>query len=226
MNRIEIPISKMLTYKALKPGIVHQKGKLTYKYAKNSQEIMTFLEYIQKTENIPNILYAKAFLYQNNQYYGYASLYYKKLKDVSELIKSPSFNKNIFVEKLIELIKTLDNLCLCYYDLHFGNVKISEDEPFLLDTDHMIINPIIEDLIFQRRNLLCIIISIYTENFSIFAVNKMLSNSDSRKIFSNEAIKYLEAVIKRTEFIEEYPYIIIDELSDEEKTLKLKSFII
>ena len=114
--------------------------------------------------------------------------------------------------------------------LQFGTVAMSnilvdeKGKPFLIDIDDIVTIPSIEEFYQQSQYLTEFILNIYLEEYQTLRMR--IGDKEIRRIFSEKAIAYMENLTVIANPIPNLPYILLDELKDEEKVLKLKKQII
>ena len=149
--------------------------------------------------------------------------YYKKLKRIREAIKSGRIKDiNEYMLNLLTIIEKLNELNLIYYDIHDNNVLVDENgKPFLIDIDDIVTIPSIEDFYQQSQYLTEFILNVYLEEYKTLRVH--ISDKELRKILSQKVISYMENLTVIANPAPSLPYVLLDELKDKEKVLKLKN---
>ena len=223
MNKIEITPERFLTFPPIKPGIVHRHKKQLYKYSPASKNIITTIDKYKYEEVMKQVTSPTAMLYHQKRYFGYTMEYYKKLKRIREAIKSGRIKDiNEYMLNLLTIIEKLNELNLIYYDIHDNNVLVDENgKPFLIDIDDIVTIPSIEDFYQQSQYLTEFILNVYLEEYKTLRVH--ISDKELRKILSQKVISYMENLTVIANPAPSLPYVLLDELKDKEKVLKLKN---
>ena len=231
MNTIHLNIDKFLSYNPIKPGIVHKKKKLVYKYAPTTQSMMSFLDGQRYEDVLSHVSLAKAFLYSRDEYWGYAMKYYERLTSIKTYFNRFNKDRNRidqYVKELINVLIELEKLELCYNDFHFNNVMVDEGgKPFLLDADHMRVEPDRKFLNFQRARLINFILNIYTDsNYDL--LNKFINELELKDYFSKDFVRYLGEGYKHykvDELIPFFPLEFLNEFRDLDKMDEIKRIL-
>ena len=223
MNIIEITPERFLTFPPVKPGVVHRHKKQLYKYSPASQNIITTIDKYKHEEVMKQVISPTAMLYHQKRYFGYTMEYYKKLKKIREALKSGRIKDlNEYLLNLFAILEKLNELKLIYCDIHDNNVLVDEKgKPFLIDIDDIVTIPSIEEFYQQSQYLTEFILNIYLEEYKTLRMR--IGDKEVRSIFSEKAIAYMENLTVIANPIPELPYLLLEELKDEEKVLKLKS---
>lgn len=226
MNKIEISIEQFLRFPSIKPGIVHRHKNMVYKYSPNSLEIVVAIEAYRKEEVLKHISIPKAYLFSKKTYFGYTMEYYKKLKNINSALDLGIIKDvEVYALELLEIIKKLNSLNLCYWDFHNSNILSDEfGHPFIIDIDDINYIPTHEDLHYQRQFLTEFLLNLYLKK----AKNTIGYYKDEsiQKYFTPNTLKYLDNLGNLGLDVPDLPYCIIEELTDKEKTDMIKSKII
>ena len=226
MNKIEISYARFLSFPALKNGVIHRHNGKLYKRSPESWAIVTAIEKYQKDPEFKSISVPKAYLFDKKVYFGYVMEYYKNLNKIKKAMELGIINDlEKYALELLSIIEKLNDLNMCYWDFHRGNILADEKgQPFIIDIDDINYLPSFEELHYQRQFLTEFLLNLYFDN------NKSVASYPKipivQKCFSPKALAYLNKLGNLGENVPELPYCIIEELKDKEKRDMIKSKII
>ena len=225
MNTIELSQERFLRFPSLKHGVVHIHNGNLYKYSPSSWGIVTTIEKYHHEEVFNHLSIPKAYFFNQKEYLGYVMEYYKKLKRIKEALKKGLIKDlNEYLFNLIVIVEKLNELNLIYWDFHDDNILVDEKgNPFIIDIDDIEIIPAVDEFYRQRRYLTEFILNMYFEDYRSFGV--YLRNKELRNILSKKIITYMENLTTHAKPIPDLPYLLIEELKDDEKLQLIKRSI-
>ena len=222
MQQIDIDLEKLVSYPAIKPGIIHWNGTDIYKHSPLSQPVLKHIENNLDNVVFKNLSTQKAYLYYQKKYFGYMMEFNNKISLIKDAIyKGVIIDLNKFLLELLNIIEKLNSLNLCYWDFHQKNIYANNDgKPFIIDVDDMIYNPNNEDLHDQRKYLSEFIIYLYFKKD--LSTIKFARNEVIEHFFNKKTLDYLEDIGNISIPAPDLPYILLEEFHDEEKIRWIK----
>lgn len=228
MERLQINESIFLQMPKFQVEHIRKKGNLLYKKSRNSKQILDVLDSHKENPIInDSLVFANAYLYDGDEFFGFVMNHYQDLISLTTLINSPSFDFNAYIKKLITILEELEDLELCYYDITKNNIKSKGTEPFLLDSDGMILNPSIFYKKRQRQKLIEFILSIkFQEGSSENFLKEFLRKIKLEDYFTKDFICYMREIFDISSHNIMFPTFFLNELDDPEKNAEIKKLLI
>ena len=225
MKRIQLDIDEFMSFKQIKPGVVHLHNGMIYKHSHSSEKLVTALDMTKAHPVMKNITIPEAKLYIDNFYFGYAYQFNNKLRQVLDaLFLGIIPNEETFILELINIIEELNKLGFCYWDFHKNNIfSDAEGHPFLLDIDDIRTQENNVNRYHQIKYLTEFILNIYLDTDK--TLSQLMQQPAIRKYLKDSTIAYIESLIKRNGNINELPFCIIEELSNPYRKELIKTSI-
>ncbi len=227
METLYITKERFLSFSPIKQDIVHREGSLIYKHDTESKRVVERLDQHRNDPEFHKILIPEIILYEEHSndeytYFGYASQYYKNLRNVIEEIKKRRINPSEYFKELLVFIEYLNERDLLYWDFHQDNIVVKDKKPFILDIDDIAIGADNSDRANQREFLTEFILNTFLNCRK--SVIGFKNDPTIKAYFTHESLDYMSYTF---ECSDEHilPYCILEELSDEEKVAKIKKII-
>lgn len=225
MQKIELDIDEFLSYKPIKPSVVHLHQGLVYKQSIDSKELTIALEKTKAYPVMQHISFPKYQLYIKDFYFGYAYKFNNKLHQILDAIFLGIIpNEETFIIELINIIEELNKLGFCYWDFHKNNIYSDpEGHPFLLDIDDIRLKQTSLNRYHQIKYLTEFILNIYLDTDK--NLQQLLKEPAIRKYLKDSTIEYIESLVRRNGTTTELPFCIIEELNNPFRKELIKSNI-
>lgn len=218
-----IKVDRITAFNIICSGIIYQDNEII-KFDSNGVD--TLLRIDENKEALTQELYALPLkIYKNPLGIPFAHSMINYSDHELLVYQKGAIEKQKVIEKIVFILKELENIGIVYWDVHTKNFLIKDNSFKIIDLDEAFVKITNRGLISRQYNLVNLILELYLYE-NIFYPTSRLTNLLKRiKIedyFSKEVCEYLEAVHhKSKEIIGVEVVPLITDLEDLDRTKKI-----